>query len=475
MATGMNTVPRKASGAAVRRTITISWAAAGSLCCGVLLLLGIACVFFAWAGRHAVIAGPRLSPYSRRAIIGLADFIPSARNLAVELLGRVDSTPYPLLTYSSSGNRTPGSNPIGAASDPGYLLLSHLSHEAKQGIVSLIRLSDGRVTAVWKPDFDRIGAAQALRRPDMPRIARFNGLTANPVLMPNGDIVFNSFGPLVRQSACGELVWVLDGTFNHSNEVDDRDHIWVPSFYDEPFPDNPSLNGEIRDSAVAEISPDGKVLGTQSFSRILIDNGLRALLLGRSAEKLLQDPIHMNSILPAPSDSPSWKKGDLLISSRHMSTVFLFRPSTRRIVWYKTGPWMNQHNATFLDSSRISIFGNDIIAYGPLFLHPGDTNQVYVYDFATDAVSTPFHDLMQGQKIRTPTQGRGQILPDGGLFVEETDSGRLLRFLPDRLLWSWVNWYDDHHIGAVSWSRYLTAEQVREPLAAIAARKCGAS
>jgi hypothetical protein len=70
-------------------------------------------------------------------------------------------------------------------------------------------------------------------------------------------------------------------------------------------------------------------------------------------------------------------------------------------------------------------------------------------------------------------QGRGQILPDGGLFVEETDSGRLQRFLPDRLLRSRVNWYDGHHIGAVSWSRYLTAEQVREPLAAIAARKCG--
>jgi hypothetical protein len=418
--------------------------------------------------------GPRLSPAARRSVIQLADFIPSARNLAWELLGHLNSTPYTLLIYSSSGNPTPGSNRIGAASDPGYLLLSHLSGEAKQSIVSLIRLSDGRATAVWKPDFGRIGAAQLPHR-GITRTSRANGLTFNPVLMPNGDIVFNSFGPLVRQSACGELVWVLDGTFNHSNEVDDNGHIRVPSFYSETFPDNPSLNQEIQDSAVSEVSSGGKLLAVQSFSRILIDNGLRALLLGRSAEKLLQDPIHMNSIVPAPSDTAYWKKGDLLISSRHLSTVFLFRPSTRRIVWYKTGPWMNQHNATFLDSSRISIFGNDIIAYGPLFLHPGDTNQVYVYDFATDAVSTPFHDLMQGQKIRTPTQGRGQILPDGGLFVEETDSGRLLRFLPDRLLWSWVNWYDDHHIGAVSWSRYLTAEQVREPLAAIAARKCGAS
>jgi hypothetical protein len=79
---------------------------------------------------------------------------------------------------------------------------------------------------------------------------------------------------------------------------------------------------------------------------------------------------------------------------------------------------------------------------------------------------------MRQQDVRTLTEGRGEILPDGGLFVEETNYGRLLRFSKDRLMWSYVNWYGQNRIGRVSWSRYLTPEQVRAPLEAIRSRGC---
>ena len=122
-----------------------------------------------------------------------------------------------------------------------------------------------------------------------------------------------------------------------------------------------------------------------------------------------------------------------------------------------------------------SIFGDDVIGRGPSegeFLPPQDANQVYVYDFATDTVSTPFGTLLSEQHVRTVSEGRASVLPDGGLFVEETNYGRILRFSKDKLLWSYVNWYDSKRIGLVSWSRYLSAEEVREPLAAIAAQGC---
>jgi hypothetical protein len=72
----------------------------------------------------------------------------------------------------------------------------------------------------------------------------------------------------------------------------------------------------------------------------------------------------------------------------------------------------------------------------------------------------------------TLTEGRAQILHDGGLFVEETNYGRLLRFSEDALLWTLINDYDARRIGLLSWSRYLSAEEVRAPLKALAEKDC---
>jgi len=102
----------------------------------------------------------------------------------------------------------------------------------------------------------------------------------------------------------------------------------------------------------------------------------------------------------------------------------------------------------------------------------GDINQVLVYDFATKQISQPFAALLADAKPATVTAGMARILPDGGLFLEENNYGRHLRFTKDRLLWSRVNDYDDKRIGMVSWSRYLTAEEANIPLQALAKRKC---
>jgi len=137
---------------------------------------------------------------------------------------------------------------------------------------------------------------------------------------------------------------------------------------------------------------------------------------------------------------------------------------------------MNQHSARFLDDHRISIFDNNSlrIAGREGFLHRGDTNRVLVYDFETGTVSEPFAALLAQARPVTRSEGLARLLPDGGLFVEETNQRRLLRFSADRLLWSFVNDYDASHIGAVSWSRYLTAGEAAVVLPALQ-QACGAA
>jgi hypothetical protein len=198
--------------------------------------------------------------------------------------------------------------------------------------------------------------------------------------------------------------------------------------------------------------------------------------MGTSGMADNEDPIHINQIKVAHSDSRYWQRGDLLISSRHLSTLFLYRPSTNKILWHQTGPWMNQHSVDFVDAQRISVFSNNVVSGVPkkehAFLTPKDLNRVYVFDFETKQVSQPYEALLAAAKPITLTEGRAQLLPDGGLFIEETNYGRHLRFTKDKLLWSRVNDYDEKRIGMVSWSRYLTAEEAREPLKALAAQRC---
>jgi len=158
--------------------------------------------------------------------------------------------------------------------------------------------------------------------------------------------------------------------------------------------------------------------------------------------------------------------------------LFLYRPSTNKIIWYQTGPWMNQHSVDFVDDHRISVLNNNVVS-GPnifkegMFVNSRDTNQVMVYDFDTGQILQPFAALLAQARPRSSTGGRARILPDGGLFLEENNFGRLLRFTKDRLLWAFVNDYDDKRIGVVAWSRYLTAEEASIPLRALEKRKCG--
>ena len=73
------------------------------------------------------------------------------------------------------------------------------------------------------------------------------------------------------------------------------------------------------------------------------------------------DPLHINDIEIARESNGFWERGDLVFSARAPDLVFIFRPSTGKVVWQKRGPWLRQHDPDFLEDGRISVFGNDFI------------------------------------------------------------------------------------------------------------------
>jgi hypothetical protein len=169
------------------------------------------------------------------------------------------------------------------------------------------------------------------------------------------------------------------------------------------------------------------------------------------------DPLHINAVKPAPFTTPHWQQGDLLVSSRHRSLIFLYRPSTGRITWHRVGPWINQHDPDFLGQHRISVFSNNVVSSphnrtdtDATLLDNG--NQVLVYDFRTNRVSAPYQEVMQRIGLSTVTGGSHTILSDGSLFVyfNNRGLGALHNRASDSIHWFGAPVSDDRvRLGAV--------------------------
>ncbi len=432
----------------------------------------------AWAVGNAVAKSDKLSLEQRDAILQFVAFPGLIRETLIRSTKFSLSDPVDLLHNRKETERPSWVRRFPAPEDSGYLLFSGVDPKIKQSVIQLIQISDGHVLATWKPDWNFI-YERVIDNKFQKKGTVGTARAQHPILLPNGDLIFNASSSLVRVRVCdAQPIWVLNGFFHHSIEFGENGEIWSPSISDDGFSDNHHLRDQIRDDAIAKISIEGQLLEKVSFSNILRKNGFEALLMGTSGWLFNVDPIHMNQISVAFNSTDYWWRGDLLISSRHLSTVFLYRPSTGKIIWHQTGPWMNQHSVAFVGDHKISVFDNHVYSGAPgkqPFLVPGDINHVMIYDFSTGQVTEPFASLLLDARPITMSEGRAQLLSDGGLFVEESNFGRHLRFTKDRLLWSRVNDYDDFNIGRVSWSRYLSPEEVKAPLQAISGRNCSRS
>ena len=357
--------------------------------------------------------------------------------------------------------------PAGVLVDDGYLLLSSYDVDKEQATVQLIQINTQTTLHEWVPDIGTLNDLNILSEEySQDYTAQSNFRLTHPLIMKDSELVFNNGSGLYGVDSCSESNMFVDGSFHHSNELDHEGNIWVPSVV---YPQSSEKLGNFRDDSIAKISPSGEVLFNKSIAEILVENGYRGLLAvsGIIAQKG-EDPIHINDIQPALTDSDYWEKGDLFLSLRHRSTVMLYRPSTNKILWLKTGPWMNQHDMNFVDDHTISVFGNDVM-FGELF---DGHNSVYFYDFKTNVVSEPYQKIMKEMEVKSLTEGRGTPLPGGDLFIDESNNGRILKVSKDKVQWEYVNRIDKDTLAMSSWSRYLTQQEAKPILAQLKGNSC---
>ena len=348
-------------------------------------------------------------------------------------------------------------------SNKSYLLLSRYDGDLKEGIVELVDLTNFKVLHTWNPDVNKFNNL-VKNNEEFKDLDRDNNNSRARLFIPkltqDGGLLFHHNGsPLRKIDSCSNLIFQNQhDKFHHSIETDIEGNIWVPSrMYPQSLPIK-KFGSNLSDDAIVKLSSDGEILFEKSVSQIFIDNGLEYLLFAIGDWRYSYDPIHLNDIQPVDFDGDFWKKGDLFLSLRSQSMVILYRPSTNKIIWKGTGPFFYQHDVDILDDHKISIFNNNVKNFVNGTYVDG-SNEVIIYDFKKNIYTSYLSSSLIKHDVRTRTSGRSEILPNGDLFVEETNYSRILYFNSDgSLKWTFHNRAKNGSNYLVGWSRILSTD-----------------
>jgi len=237
-------------------------------------------------------------------------------------------------------------------------------------------------------------------------------------ILPDGSLIFTFDGSmsLQRFDACGIRQWATAGAFHHAVTLDDTgEAVWT-------------FNAE---DAVAQVSVgDGEVLREIEIEDVIAANPMIDILeirrkhynaLGTNARSTkgewMPDPFHFNDVDPLSATLAKkfngFASGDLLLSSRSLSLVYVIDPDSLQIKWWRAGAVQQQHDPDWLPSGKFLVLNNRM---------SHDFSQVVELDPATFDTTT----VLDGRDydFYTRIRGKQQMLHDGTLIITSPQQGR---------------------------------------------------
>ena len=274
---------------------------------------------------------------------------------------------------------------------------------------------------------------------------------ANPLKIADY-IVFHLGEVLFKYNLKNKEFIAFEGHYHHSIEPFQESLIYVCTYGKD------TLN--IRNDAISLININtGKVIYKKSIVNILINNNLKSLLLGiNKITPFNKDLIHVNDIQPVRLNTNFAEVGDLFLSFRHLSTVIHYRPSTDSVLWYSTGPWLNQHDVDILNDDMIGIYNNNYIREGRFL--KGDYTDISTYNFKTKKYGFIHKQVFKNLKIQSIEGSRFELLNNGNMFVEDSPSGMYYLISKEGNLISSKNFpYDEKNAARGAWARPYTTKK----------------
>ena len=286
-------------------------------------------------------------------------------------------------------------------------------------------------------------------------------------LLPDGGVVMNFDGAgTVKIDRCSRLVWSVPLLTHHAVDVAPNGEVFVPGRHQlrRGGPNLPGVQigeaGFVWDDTVVRIGADGTVLAETPLLERLIASGRAAELYANSLAGAVlpdyDDPLHLNDVEVLRADMaaafPQFAAGDLLVSMRNINAIAVLDGTTLAVKWWRTGPFIRQHDPDFLPNGHIMVFDNRMGGRKQRFgqsrvleLDPKDPVTTELVWSFTGSDEVPFY---------TDHRGKLQALPNGNILVAELLAGRVFEIARDggdtRLAWEWVNGLGDGLVGYVT-------------------------
>lgn len=355
------------------------------------------------------------------------------------------------------------------------LVLPRYEHNLNRSVVDIIDLNNFKTIHTYKHDIDEMN--NQITNTELFSRQKIDHSTTrliyqNPLLLEDGSLISISiYGPSFKINFCSNLQWINDDKiFHHSQMLDHEGNNWVggqmnpKSQYVKKY----SIE-EFKDDSIIKMNTDGKILFNKSITELLIENNIlpdNFALVSSLSNNF--DPIHLNDIEPALTDTEYWKQGDLFISILRQSAIIHYRPSSNKVIDYLTGPFSWQHDVDIISNKEISIFNNNN------FFVDNEYSEVIVYNFKTKTFKKMMNEQLKKENFKTSTEGLSHFFKDGSLMVEEQNHGRIILFNNQgEKEWEFVNKDKNDDIGHVNWSRVIEDELFIEKFKSlIKSKKC---
>lgn len=368
------------------------------------------------------------------------------------------------------------------------LVLSRYDGDLKRSIVEIIDLNSFKKIHTYKHNISSMNNMLNNTNINVEKLkkdtAEIRFEYRHPLILSDGSLVSDSgYAPLFKIDFCSNLEWLnQEYRFHHSKSLDIENNILVPAQIIPRSSAVSSLTNKKKfiDDAILKISIDGKIKYVKSVFEILIENEITKKVRDISLiDDYESDPIHLNDIEPALSDTKYWKKNDLFLSVRNLHAIIHYRPSSNEIINFIRGPFNNQHDVDIVSDKQISIFNNNNkITEGNkrnnINLGNNNYSNVVIYNFETNEFSKKFDNSLKKLKFKTHSQGLSEILDDGSMMVEEQNHGRLIFLNKDgKKEWQFVNKDEKGDIYMLSWSRIIKNKKlIKEIKRLIDSKKC---
>lgn len=265
-------------------------------------------------------------------------------------------------------------------------------------------------------------------------------------LLPNGDVlgIWNKKG-VFKLDKDSRILWAVPNRAHHDLDVTEAGDIYLLTFEREHVRGIPGEPSEV--DYIVVLDPGGKELRRVNLTKALQNAGWRRLRVDfwerekvrriGFTRRTLFDPFHTNSlwILSPEEESrlgPPFKAGDVLVSLCLLDTIAVIDMEKENTRWWQTGPFGLQHQPRVTLEGDIVLFNNHVT---------NDRSSVQIIDPHSHEVIWEYFGPDE-DPLYSRTSGAAEMLPNGNVFIIESNKGRVLEVSRDeQIVWEYQNPY----------------------------------